>query len=122
LQKIEKDHADGTGATHIIEFLRLKGLKLLGIATDFSRAYGQDTHASSSIKYCIYQNKLGRTDFQMQDVGGRSLLDHLNTEILLTLRGFPWFFLPSMLFAAPRQRGKRHRLRLSIPAKIQGIQ
>jgi hypothetical protein len=51
---------------HIINFLRIKGLKLGEIAKELSSASGPDAYTSLSVKCWLHQLKLGRTDPRTQ--------------------------------------------------------
>jgi hypothetical protein len=75
---------------HLIEFLHVKGLKVHKIATELSSIYGWDACAPPSIKYWLYQIRLGRTDLQTQHVGKPPPLDDIDAEIVSVLRKFPF--------------------------------
>jgi hypothetical protein len=70
---------------HVITFLDVKDLKRNEIATKLSNTYNRDADDPPSIKYCLHQIKLGRTDLQTQHVGGRPLLEDIDAESVMVL-------------------------------------
>jgi hypothetical protein len=91
---------------HIINFLRIKCLKLGEIGQELSRAYGPIADTPTSIQYWLHYIRLGRTDLRKQYAGDRPPLDDIDAKILSLFRKYP--------FSSVRTIAKSLKIPLSI--------